>query len=169
MLLSEADIKKNGLTVEQTDKLLFGKTYERVEKSDFAILLGTAPEYAVKRAQIAAEYYRAGGTQRIIATGGAVSDKTVTESSIMRAKLIELGVPAACVIDEPRALDTIQNMTCSATEIAKHCNIFDVKTVAVISEPFHMRRALYLANMFLPKFVKVVGYTQGIEAQRSAW
>ena len=85
MFLSECDYED--LTHEQIDKLLFSADLEKPVKSDYAILLGTAPEFAVVRARIAAEYFRAGGADRIVTTGGAVNDKTVTESAVMRAKL----------------------------------------------------------------------------------
>ena len=111
MFLSECDYED--LTHEQIDKLLFSADLEKPVKSDYAILLGTAPEFAVVRARIAAEYFRAGGADRIVTTGGAVNDKTVTESAVMRAKLEQLGVPSDCIIDEPTAQDTVQNMTCS--------------------------------------------------------
>ena len=168
MLLSES-APKDRWSAEQIDKLLFAEKHEQPVKSDFAILLGTAPKYAVKRAEIAAQYYRAGGASKIITTGGAVSDKTVTECAVMRDRLVELGVPRECIIEEPTALDTVQNMTCSATEIARHCNIYDVKTVTVITEPFHLRRALCLAKVFLPSFFKPVGFTLGTDEQRDGW
>ena len=167
MFLSECDYED--LTHEQIDKLLFSADLEKPVKSDYAILLGTAPEFAVVRARIAAEYFHAGGADRIVTTGGAVNDKTVTESAVMRAKLEQLGVPSDCIIDEPTAQDTVQNMTCSVTEICRRCNIYEVGTVAIISEPFHMRRALCLADMFLPRFIKAVGYTRDIAAQRDGW
>lgn len=157
------------LTKEQIDGILFGENYENAVKSDFAVLLGSAPEYAPKRADIAFSFYNDGGTDRIIASGGMNSDSRVTECAVMKEELIKLGVPSSAVIEEPSACDTIQNMTCSLTEIVKRCDIMTVKRITVISEPFHMKRALCLAKLLLPEFIEVCGYTQGTEKQRKEW
>ena len=151
------------------DKVLFSENYGKAMKSDFAILCGTAPEYAKIRAKIAASFYKKGGTEKIIVSGAAVSDKSVTECSVLRDELIKLGVPSEAIIDEPRAYDTIQNMTCSLTEICKRTDIMQVESITVITEPFHIKRALCLAKILLPQFIKVYGYTEGVAEQRGQW
>lgn len=44
-----------------------------------------------------------------------------------------------------------------------------VKSITVITEPFHMKRALYLAKILLPRFIKIYGYTEGVAKQRGQW
>ena len=61
-LTQVVDEEGRGLTERQTDVLLFDENYERVNKCDYAIVLGTSPEYAAVRAEIAAEFYRKGET-----------------------------------------------------------------------------------------------------------
>lgn len=80
MFLSQ--MKAEAITQEQIDEILFSEKFDRAVKSDYAILLGTAPKYASCRAKIAASFYRKGGTQKIIAAAAAVSDKDITESSL---------------------------------------------------------------------------------------
>lgn len=147
---------------------MFDESFEKAIKSDYAIVLGTAPEYARVRADVAASFYEQGGAQKLIVSGAAVSSD-VTESSFLREELIKLGVPEGAIIEEPHAYDTIQNMTCSLTEICKRTDIMGVESITVISEPFHMRRALCLANLLLPKFIKVYGYTENVSRQREEW
>lgn len=153
---------------EKVDKLLFTDGYGNVVKSDFAILCGTAPEYAGARAAIAASFYKKGGTRKIIASGAAVSTD-VPECAALKRELIARGVPEEAIIEEPRAYDTIQNMTCALTEICKRTDIMQVESVTVITEPFHMKRALLLAQILLPDFIKVYGYTEGVDRQRGQW
>ncbi|MDE6504253.1 MAG: YdcF family protein [Clostridia bacterium] len=157
------------MEVEKIDGILFDENYEALVKSDFAILCGTAPEYAHIRAEIAASFYKKGGTQTIIASGAAVADKSVKECSVLKKELLERGVPQNAIIEEPRAYDTIQNMTCALTEICKRTDIMKVESLTIITEPFHMRRALCLANILLPEFIKIYGYTQGVAFQREQW
>jgi vancomycin permeability regulator SanA len=156
------------MDIEKTDKILFGENYDTVIKSDYAVVLGAAPEYARLRAQIAANFYKKGGTRQIIASGAAVSTSAV-ECCVLKEELIKLGVPSEAVIEEPRAYDTIQNMTCSLTEMCRRTDIMQVKSITVITEPFHMKRALYLAKILLPRFIKIYGYTEGVAKQRGQW
>lgn len=154
---------------DRIDEILFSERWDKVVKSDYAILLGTDPKYATFRAEIAASFYRKGGTQTIVASGAAVSDKSITESAFLHQELVKLGIPEKAIIEEARAYDTIQNMVFSLAEICKREDVTQVKSVTVITEPFHMRRALCLANVLLPKFLKIYGYTEGIARQREAW
>lgn len=132
---------------DKIDNVLFGENYQKVVKSDYAIVCGTAPEYSWIRAKIAASFYNKGGAKQIIVSGAAVSDKSVTECSVLQSELRKLGVPADAIVEEPRAYDTIQNMTCSLTEICKRTDIMEVKSITVITEPFHMKRAVLLAKL----------------------
>ncbi|MDE6374047.1 MAG: YdcF family protein [Clostridia bacterium] len=154
---------------DKIDEILFYENYGKPIKSDYAIVCGTAPEYAFIRAEIAASFYKKSGTEKIIVSGAAVSDKSVTECAFLKNELIALGVPAEAIIEEPRAYDTIQNMTCSLTEICKRTDIMQVESIAVITEPFHIKRAVCLAKILLPQFIKVYGYTEGVAEQRGQW
>lgn len=167
MYLSQTDLSE--LTPEQTDGILFGGLNERVEKADFAVVCGTAPEYARIRAEIAAAYYKKGGTENLIVSGAAVSDKTVKECTVLREMLLNYGVPQTAITEEPNAFDTIQNITCTLTEICKRTDVMKVESITVITEPFHMKRALLLAKILLPSFIKVYGFTQGAAIQRGQW
>lgn len=168
MFLSQLDLQKDNLQNKRINTVLFDERFEKVIKSDYAIVLGTSPEYACARAEIAASFYKKGGTKKLIVSGAAVSSD-VTESSFLREELIKRGVPEQTIIEEPHAYDTIQNMTCSLTEICKRTDIMAIESITVISEPFHIRRALILANILLPKFIRIYGYTEGTARQRKEW
>lgn len=157
------------MNFDKIDEILFSQNYANAVKSDYAILCGTAPEYACVRADIAASFYKKGGAEKIIASGAAVTNKDITESEFLRRELIKRGVPAEAVILEPHAYDTIQNMTCALTEICKRTDIMQVTKITVITEPYHMKRALALAKILLPTFIEIYGYTEGTEVQCKAW
>lgn len=157
------------LSRDRTDEILFPEWCDKVVKSDYAILLGTDPKYATFRAEIAASFYTKGGARTIVASGAAVSDKSIPESTFLHQELVKLGVPEEAIIEETRAYDTIQNMVFSLAEICKREDVTQVESITVITEPFHMRRALCLANVLLPKFLRIYGYTEGIVRQRETW
>ena len=164
MYLSQTDV--NALTDAQIDGILFSGLNETVYKSNFAILCGTSPEHVRIRTDIAFKYYKNGGAPYIVLSGSAVADKTVRESSAMYRQLIKAGVPDEALITEPCACDTIQNMTCSLTAVCKRTDIMEAESIAVITEPFHLRRALAVAKLLLPAFINVFGYTSGVREQR---
>ena len=105
MYLSQLNLEK--ITDSIAEKILFEDKHESVTKSDVAILCGTAPKFALHRAEIAADFYHKGGAKLIIASGSAVADKSVTESEVMHKALLSLGVPEQAIIEEPEAFNTI--------------------------------------------------------------
>lgn len=165
MLLSQT----KEITDEQIDSLIFDCCYEPPHKSDYIILLGGATENAIRRAKIAAKLYARCECGKIVATGGVEQDidgKRDKECYIMRRVLLNEGVPANAIIVEPRAADTVENMACSFVEICKDRTVWDVENITVVTDPFHLRRSIFLAQTFFPDFIKIHGYTEGADEQR---
>lgn len=167
MLLSE--VQPSSLTDEQIDQLLFYTDTESVRTCDVAVLLGTAPKYAIHRAQIGALFYSLGGAERMIVTGAAVTDPTVTECEVMRRELVAQGVPQAAIIDEPHATTTVENMVYSLGAMSTFCDVTRIRRVTVITEPFHICRSLALSKAIFPRYMEVYGFTGSLREQRDAW
>ena len=167
MKLSEMALA--GLTAGEIERVLFGRVYETPADCDAVLLLGTAPAYAAKRAEIAVSLWHKAKVGRIIATGGAVSDKTVRECEVMKRTLLSAGVPEEVILEEPDAYDTVGNMICSMTALYRRHLTADIRRVTIVTEPFHMRRSLLLAQSLLPRYLTIGGYTEGTEAQRAAY
>ncbi len=167
MRLSEAD--PSSLTDEQIDQLLFFMDTESVRECDVAVLLGTAPKYAIHRAKVGALFYSLGGAERMIVTGAAVTDPTVTECEVMRRELVTQGVPQAAIIDEPHATTTAENMVYSLGAMSALGDVTRIRRVTVITEPFHIRRSLALAKAIFPRYMEVYGFTGSLREQRDAW
>lgn len=92
----------------------------------------------------AARLYKLGVAPRIIVTGGSVlleqGRPTTSEAEAMRRFLTDLGVPREAIVEEGKALNTIQNIRL-VRELVK-----DGK-VALVTSAFHMPRALRLARL----------------------
>jgi uncharacterized SAM-binding protein YcdF (DUF218 family) len=95
------------------------------------------------RAGHAADLYKEGFAPVIIATGGptAGADRP-TESDVIESVLESDGVPQRAIIQENRALDTIQNMSYSQAIMRQH----GWTTAVLVSEPFHIKRATLIAH-----------------------
>jgi len=143
-------------------RLFQKEEYEQVVKSDYAIVLGCDTEHALKRADYAAEFYHREGTQKLIVSGGverSLGEKKMPEYQIMRDRLIEKGVPENAILLETQAKDTIQNMLNSATVISNDRYIMKVKNITIITEAYHLPRALITAKLFLPRIFNVYGFS----------
>ena len=93
------------------------------------------------RAEHAADLYRRGLAPWVIATGGPVQGST-TEAGVLAYVLERDGVPQEAIIQEQRALNTIQNMTYSQEIMREH----GWSSAILVTEPFHMKRAALIAR-----------------------
>ena len=93
------------------------------------------------RAEQAAVLYKRGLAPWIIATGGPVQGST-TEAEVLAFVLESDGVPHDAIIQEQRALNTIQNMSYSQ-EIMRDRGW---SSAILVTEPFHIKRATLIAH-----------------------
>lgn len=75
----------------------------------------------------------------IIVTGGAVYDATQSEAAIVRRFLVDLGVPAARVIAEEKARDTMENARYTKTI----CSAQGFGRPLLITSLIHYKRSLW--------------------------
>ncbi|HSH99200.1 MAG TPA: YdcF family protein [Reyranella sp.] len=90
----------------------------------------------------AARLFRRGVAPRIIVTGGSLLEHggpPGTEAEAMRLFLVDLGVPAGAILDEPKAQNTIENIRNVRALVGDG-------RVAVVTSAYHMPRALNLAQ-----------------------
>jgi uncharacterized SAM-binding protein YcdF (DUF218 family) len=90
----------------------------------------------------AARLFHRGLAPRIIVSGGSFLARyggpATTEAEAMRVFLVDLGVPAAAITDEGKALNTIEN-------IRNVRAIVGQGRVALVTSAYHMPRALQIA------------------------
>lgn len=94
------------------------------------------------RVWLAARLWRRGTAPRIIVSGGSYNARDGgsqdTEAEAMRAFLLDLGVPSDAIVDEAKAINTIEN-------IRNVKAIVGDGRVALVTSALHMPRALQLA------------------------
>jgi len=116
-----------------------------IEARDVGLLLGTAPRgkygenlYFKYRIEAAAELYHAGKIRKILVSGDN-SRKDYDEPAAMRAALEAKGVAPADIVEDYAGFRTLDS-------IVRARKVFGVSKLTVISQPFHCKRALYLAD-----------------------
>lgn len=131
---------------------------KQVPKNRVALVLGTAPKlidgrnnlYFLGRIQAAAELYKAGKVQKILASGDN-GRRGYDEPTAMKEALIKRGVPA-----EDIALDFAGFKTLDSIVRAK--KVFGLSEFTIITDDFHLPRALYIAKH---EGIKAIGYQTG--------
>ena len=113
----------------------------KVPPADVGLVLGTAPigpeggpnVYFVRRLDAAAALWKAGKVRYLVVSGSS------SEPPAMRAGLIERGVSAAVIYSDPagdRTWDSIAGMR----------DVYGQKRIVIVSQRFHLSRALFLAR-----------------------
>lgn len=128
--------------------LAAGRIYtdlERVPKRDVALVLGTSkyayglpnPFYTT-RIRAAAELYNAGKVDAILVSGDNGS-ADYNEPGEMKSDLVALGIPEAHVTADYAGFRTLDS-------VYRAGEVFGLQSYTIVSQPFHLARALYLAD-----------------------
>jgi SanA protein len=113
--------------------------------ADAAIVLGAMvrqdggmSHMLADRVERAGELWRAGKVDRVIASGGLMRWGH-DEADVMRRALLDAGVPADAIVTDNGGANTRATMVRAGS-------VFEVREAIVITQEFHMPRALFLAS-----------------------
>lgn len=127
---------------------------EHVTSSDFAIVLGAAitddnqpGNYLKHRLDDVITLYQSGKVRKILISGDNGEDAH-DEISVMNNYLVNSGVPQNIIFGDYAGFDTYSTMD-------RADQIFDIKSAIVVSQGFHLPRALYIAGK---KGIDATGY-----------
>ena len=127
--------------LDQTAEAQSFSDVARLPDVDVALVLGTAPigpeggpnVYFVHRLDAAAALWKAGKVKYFIVSG------STDEPAAMRAGLVERGVPAAAIYDDPAGYRTWDS-------VLRARDVYGQKRLVIVSQRFHLSRALFLAR-----------------------
>ncbi len=112
---------------------------------EIAVVLGTSKysrgrlnSFYVGRIRAAAELYHAGKVDGILVSGDN-GTASYNEPAEMRADLVALGVPAEHITADYAGFRTLDS-------IYRAGDVFGLDSYTIVSQPFHIERALYLAD-----------------------
>ena len=121
---------------------------DHAAQADCAIVLGAAaygtqpsPVFE-ERIRHAIELYRTGLVAKIIFTGGCGTGAEHAESEVAAAYAERAGVPPTDVFTERRSRTTQQNLAEAKLLMDAH----GLRTAVLVSDPLHMRRAMWMAG-----------------------
>ena len=93
-----------------------------------------------ERVAAALALWRAGGGRCVVATGGVTHGARRAEADALAEALRAGGVPADALVVERASRTTAENAALTAAALARR----GARTVWVVTQPFHARRAAYL-------------------------
>lgn len=121
---------------------------DQTQRADAAVVLGAAvwvgnPSPVLKaRLDHALQLYQTNTIDKIIVTGGIGTGDNMSEAEAGAAYLMENGVPATDILQETIGKSTFQSLQ-GAVVLAQANTI---KSVLIVSDPFHMLRSLKMAG-----------------------
>jgi hypothetical protein len=123
------------------------------QQVDLCLVLGSP---SISSVVPAIDLFKRGFTPRILISGHGPSPDSAPEWRLYRDYAIGQGVPAAAILVEEKATNTLENFTLSARVIEAEIGWSRVNSVAIAAKPFHMRRALMTARANWPAHVRFV-------------
>jgi SanA protein len=139
--------------VASTNRRIYDDVNE-IPAAKVALLLGTSRNTArganvffMQRIDAAAALYHAGKVEKIIVSGDNSKDD-YNETEAMRRELVKLGVPDEDIVNDHAGFRTLDS-------VVRAKSVFDQDEVIVVSQRFHVQRALFIADA---KGIKATGY-----------
>lgn len=126
-----------------------GRTFDRladVPEREFGVVLGTSKfvgpgrpnRHYRYRIEAAAELFRAGKVRRLIVSGNGV-EAGYNEPRMMKADLVERGVPADKILNDAAGLRTYDS-------VVRAKDVFHLRDGIVISQAAHNERAIFIGR-----------------------
>ena len=118
---------------------------DEVPRGSTALVLGAKVsdgqpgEYVRARLDTAIELYRSGQVATILNSGNG-SSRYGSETAVMRAYAERAGVPSAAIRDDPAGYDTERSCARARSE-------FDLSQVVLVTQDFHLDRAIALCRL----------------------
>lgn len=124
---------------------------DKLEKSD-AIVAISGGETA-ERTKEAVELFKSNYAPVLIFSGAA-RDEGTSNAEAMKQLAIKAGVPEENILVEERAQDTFEN----ARFVREHVASKQIKSIILVTSPYHQRRAALTFNRFLDN-VKIINHS----------
>ncbi|MBL9151396.1 MAG: YdcF family protein [Verrucomicrobiales bacterium] len=123
------------------------RTVDSIEARPAALVLGTTrkigPDQANphfdNRLAAAAALYHAGKVSHLLVSGHREASGYYDEPRDMTARLVELGVPAGAITADGAGIRTLDS-------VVRAKRVYGLERITVISDDFHVSRALFIAD-----------------------
>jgi uncharacterized SAM-binding protein YcdF (DUF218 family) len=137
---------------------------DKLEKSDAVVAISGGE--TVSRASEAIKLYEEGWAKKIIFSGAALDPNGPSNALAMKRVALGEGVPGSDILIEETSTNTIEN----AAEVAKLVEDNQIKSLILVTSPYHQRRASLTFGEALGDEVKLLNHsTTDQNWRRSRW
>lgn len=167
-----SSLKKNDLSREVVDKILYEGLEDTGDRGDCVMVLGstTAPKYRVPKA---VSMYKDKRASKILLCGGTILETEcgfLSEAEVMRRKSLEMGMPDEDILLEELSKTTKENMLCALLILERTFKLCNINKILMVTTNYHMRRCLLMAQTYMPSWIRFCPCpAEDTNTRRSNW
>ncbi|QQO22983.1 YdcF family protein [Bradyrhizobium diazoefficiens] len=136
--------------------------------ADLLFMFGTREDVAL-RADTAARLWREGYFRWSIVSGGVTPGSEQSECMLIKAAMIAAGIPAELVLEEHRAMNTVENVIFSLPIIDAALGLQNIRTVICLGNTWTARRYPMTLHRHWPEVEKMLLTVDSFATPRALW
>lgn len=136
--------------------------------ADLLFLFGTREDVAL-RAATAAQLWREGYFRCSIVSGGVTPGSEQSECTIIKAAMVDAGIPADRILEEHRAINTGENVIFSLPIIDAALGLHTIRSVICLGNTWTARRYPMTLHRHWPEVTKLLLTVDSFAMPRTRW
>ncbi|MCP3384467.1 YdcF family protein [Bradyrhizobium sp. CCGUVB4N] len=139
-----------------------------LQPADLLFLFGTR-EDVVLRAETAARLWREGSFRWSIVSGGVTPGSEQSECMIIKAAMVDAGIPGDRILEEHRAMNTGENVIFSLPIIDAALGLHNIRSVICLGNTWTARRYPMTLHRHWPEVTKLLLTVDSFATPRTLW
>lgn len=139
-----------------------------LQPADLLFLFGTREDVAL-RAATAARLWREGYFRWSIVSGGVTPGSEQSECMIIKAAMVDAGIPADRILEEHRAMNTGENVIFSLPIIDAALGLHHIRSVICLGNTWTARRYPMTLHRHWPEVTKLLLTVDSFATPRTLW
>jgi uncharacterized SAM-binding protein YcdF (DUF218 family) len=139
-----------------------------LKRADLLFVFGTRVD-EVLRAEEAVRLRRAGLFRWAIVSGGVTPGSARSECAVIKEEMVRRGIPADCILEEHRAMNTGENVLFSLPLIDAALGLANIKTVICLGNTWTGRRYAMTLHRHWPEVEKMLATVDSFATPRALW
>jgi uncharacterized SAM-binding protein YcdF (DUF218 family) len=139
-----------------------------LQPADLLFLFGTREDVAL-RVETAARLWREGFFRWSIVSGGVTPGSEQSECTIIKAAMVDAGIPADRILEEHRAMNTGENVIFSLPIIDAALGLHNIRSVICLGNTWTARRYPMTLHRHWPEVEKLLLTVDSFATPRKFW
>lgn len=139
-----------------------------LQPADLLFLFGTREDVAL-RASTAARLWRDGYFRWSIVSGGVTPGSEQSECTIIKAAMVDAGIPADRILEEHRAMNTGENVIFSLPILDAALGLHNIRSVICLGNTWTARRYPMTLHRHWPEVTKLLLTVDSFATPRTLW